>query len=79
VPVIVYAREGQNVGLLVGQILDIAEEVIGTRSRANRPGVLFTTVIQERVTEFLDVEGLLRAADPAFFEPQAREPAAAPV
>jgi hypothetical protein len=30
--------------------------------------VLFTAVVQGRVTEFLDVEGLIRSADPDFFE-----------
>jgi two-component system chemotaxis sensor kinase CheA len=68
VQVVVYAGEGQRVGLVVHQILDIVEEAIGTRFRSNRPGVLFTGVVQGRVTEFLDVEGLIRSADPAFFE-----------
>jgi hypothetical protein len=39
---------------------------------------LFTAVVQGRVTEFLDVEGILRAADPAFFG-QPQEPAPQPV
>ena len=30
---------------------------------STRPGVAFTGVVQGRVTEFLDVEALLRAAD----------------
>jgi two-component system chemotaxis sensor kinase CheA len=65
--VVVYAGHGRQVGLEVGQILDIVEETIVTRSRANRPGVLFTAVVQGRVTEFLDIEGIIRAADPEFF------------
>jgi two-component system chemotaxis sensor kinase CheA len=76
VQVVVYAGEGQRVGLVVGRILDIVEEAIATRSRSNRPGVLFTAVIQGRVTEFLDVEGIIRSADPDFFE-QPRPAAAA--
>jgi len=72
VQVVVYAGQGQRVGLVVGSILDIVEETLVSRSRANRPGVLFTAVIQGRVTEFLDVEGLIRSADPEFFgQPQA--------
>ena len=55
---------GQRVGLVVDRILDIVEETLVSRSPANRPGVLFTAVIQGRVTEFLDVEGILRSADP---------------
>ncbi|MCI0459905.1 MAG: chemotaxis protein CheW [Gemmataceae bacterium] len=68
VSVVVHAGQGRQVGLVVGAILDIVEETITSRSRASRPGVLFTAVIQERVTEFLDVEGLIRSVDPDFFE-----------
>jgi two-component system chemotaxis sensor kinase CheA len=64
VHVVVYAGKGQRVGLVVDRILDIAEENIAARFPANRPGVLFTAVIQGHVTEFLDVEGILRSADP---------------
>jgi two-component system chemotaxis sensor kinase CheA len=67
VQVVVHAGRGQRVGLVVGRILDIVEETLVSRSRARRPGVLFTAVVQERVTEFLDVEGIIRAADPEFF------------
>jgi two-component system chemotaxis sensor kinase CheA len=68
VQVVVYAGKGQRVGLVVGQILDIVEETIVSRARANRAGVLFTAVIQGRVTEVLDVEGIIRSVDPDFFE-----------
>ncbi len=60
VTVIVYAAGEQQVGLMVGNVLDIAHEHIVARSRANRPGVLFTAVVQERVTEFVDVPLLVR-------------------
>jgi two-component system chemotaxis sensor kinase CheA len=68
VHVVVYSRVDQRVGLVVGRILDIVEVPIASRSRSNRPGVLFTTVVQERVTEFLDVEGVIRSALPGVFE-----------
>jgi two-component system, chemotaxis family, sensor kinase CheA len=68
IQVVVYAGKGQRVGLVVDRILDIAEETIASRSRATRPGVLFTAVVQGRVTEFLDVEGIIRSVDPVFFE-----------
>jgi two-component system chemotaxis sensor kinase CheA len=64
--VVVYAGDGARVGLVVGSILDIVEEEITARSRANRPGVLHTAVVQGRVTEFLDVDGVIRAAAPEF-------------
>jgi two-component system chemotaxis sensor kinase CheA len=63
VQVVVHAAAGRRVGLVVGNILDIVEETIETRSAAGRPGVLYTAVVQERVTEFLDVEGIIRRAE----------------
>jgi two-component system chemotaxis sensor kinase CheA len=65
---VVYAGEGRRVGLVVGRVIDIVEEAVVTRSPDRRPGVLFTAVVQGRVTEFLDVEWIVRSADPAFSE-----------
>jgi two-component system chemotaxis sensor kinase CheA len=67
VPVVVCSAGGQRVGLVVDRILDIGEEAIVARSRATRPGVLFTAVVQDRVTEFLDVEAIIKTADSTFF------------
>ena len=69
IQVVVCAAKGKRVGLVVDQILDIAEEAVVSRSRASRPGVLFTAVIQGRVTEFLDIEGIMRGAEPEMFDP----------
>jgi two-component system chemotaxis sensor kinase CheA len=69
VQVVVYAGKDRRVGLVVDRILDIAEETLASRSEAHRPGVLFTAVVQGRVTEFLDVEGILRSTDPDLIEP----------
>jgi two-component system, chemotaxis family, sensor kinase CheA len=63
VSVVVHSTQGRSVGLVVGRILDIVEASVVTRSKAERPGVLFTAVVQDRVTEFLDVEAIIRAAD----------------
>ena len=62
VPIVVYAADGERVGLIVGKILDVVHEPIVSRSQAHRPGTLFTSVVQERVTEFVDVAALLREA-----------------
>ncbi|MBV9123717.1 MAG: chemotaxis protein CheW [Planctomycetes bacterium] len=62
VPVVVYSSAGRHVGLVVGRILDIVEDALAVRSPATRAGVVFSTVIQGRVTELLDVESILRAA-----------------
>ena len=66
ISVIVYSAAGRLCGLVVDRILDIAEEAIVSRSPATRPGILFTAVIQGRVTEFLDLEGVMHSADAEF-------------
>jgi two-component system chemotaxis sensor kinase CheA len=63
IQVVVHTGPERQVGLVVGRILDIVEGAITTRSKASRPGVLFTAVIQDRVTEFLDVERLIQTAE----------------
>jgi two-component system chemotaxis sensor kinase CheA len=69
VPVVVYAGKNRRVGLVVDEILDIAEETLTARGPAHRPGVLFTAVVQGRVTEFLDVESILAGTEPEMIEP----------
>jgi two-component system chemotaxis sensor kinase CheA len=64
VRVVVCGGPDRQVGLVVGRILDIAEETIATRPGPLRPGVLFTAVVQGRVTEFLDVEQIVQLAGP---------------
>jgi two-component system chemotaxis sensor kinase CheA len=68
VQVVVYAVPRGHVGLVVGTIVDIVEESIVTRAHARRDGVLYTAVIQGRVTEFIDIEGIVRAVDPELFQ-----------
>jgi two-component system chemotaxis sensor kinase CheA len=68
VQVVVFASAGQRLGLVVDQILDIAEETLVARSSAHRQGVLFTAVIQGRVTEFLDLDAIMRSVDPDVLE-----------
>lgn len=62
IPVIVYASKEQRIGLIVGKVLDIVHDNIVTRTHATRPGVLFTAVVQEKVTEIIDVATLVRDA-----------------
>jgi two-component system chemotaxis sensor kinase CheA len=63
IQVVVHTGAERSVGLVVGRILDIAEETIATRSRPTRPGVLFTAVVQDRVTEFLDLDHLIQSSE----------------
>ncbi len=61
--VVVYADQGRSVGLVVDRILDIVEESFVMQPRTERKGVMGSAVIQKRVTDILDVPGLIAAAD----------------
>jgi len=65
--VVVYADQGRSVGLVVERILDIVEEDVVLDRLAERAGILGTAVVQQRVTDMLDVQGVVRAAHPGFF------------
>jgi len=65
--VIVYSEQGRSVGFVVEQILDIVEQPVTVRHRAPRPGVLGAAVLQGKVTDLLDVHGVIRRNDPSFF------------
>jgi two-component system chemotaxis sensor kinase CheA len=62
--VVVYTQRGQSVGLVVDEILDIVEDAAQVRSIRSRAGLLGSAVIQQRVTDVLDVPGLIQAVDP---------------
>jgi len=68
IQVVVYTGQGRSVGLIVDRILDIAQERIKPQKRVGRQGTLGTMIVQGRVTELLDVKGIIQAADPSFFE-----------
>jgi two-component system chemotaxis sensor kinase CheA len=61
--VVVYADKGRSVGLVVDRILDIVEESFVMQPQSGRRGVLGSAVIQNRVTDILDIAGLIAAAD----------------
>jgi len=61
--VVVYSDQGRSVGLVVDRILDIVEESFVMQPQAGRKGILGSAVIQKRVTDILDVPGLIAVAD----------------
>lgn len=66
--VVVYAENNRRVGLVVDRILDIVEENLVIEQLAPRAGIRGSAVIQKRVADVLDVEGVVRAVHPQFFE-----------
>jgi len=57
--IVVHARDGINVGLVVDGILDIVEEPLRIQTEMSRPGVVGCAVVQGRVTEVLSVADLV--------------------
>jgi two-component system chemotaxis sensor kinase CheA len=68
IQVVVYSEDGHSVGFVVDQIVDIIEETLKTEHRAPRQGVLGTAVLQGRVTELIDVRGVIQMVAPQFFQ-----------
>jgi two-component system chemotaxis sensor kinase CheA len=60
--VVVYSEQGQSVGLVVDRILDIVEVPLALEREATRQGVRGSAVIQDRVTDLVDVRSLVSAA-----------------
>jgi len=58
--VLVCNDEGETIGIVVERILDIVEDRADVQSPASRAGVLYSVVINERVTELLDIPAIKR-------------------
>ena len=67
IQVVVYTDQGRSVGLVVDRILDIAHEAVKIQKHSGRHGTLGSMVVQGRVTELLDLKGIIQTADPNFF------------
>ena len=61
--VVVYTEAGRSVGLVVDQIVDIVEQAVVVEHREECAGLLGgSAVIQDKVTDLLDVGGLMKHA-----------------
>ncbi len=69
--VVVYTEKARSVGLVVDSIVDIVEENVVVERAGARAGVLGSALIQQRVTDLLDVKGVVQAFDPQFYEQRA--------
>ncbi|HBE20616.1 MAG TPA: chemotaxis protein CheA [Cyanobacteria bacterium UBA11149] len=59
-PIVVVSVDGEKqIGLIVEQVLDIVEQAIDIKGKANQPGILYNAVIQGQVTEILNVETVI--------------------
>lgn len=61
--VLVCHDAGRTIGIIVDRILDIVEDRAEVKSAATREGIQCAVVIDDRVTELLDIPALQRIAD----------------
>ncbi|MFF3064157.1 chemotaxis protein CheA [Oerskovia sp. NPDC057915] len=66
--VVVYTRGGRSIAMAVSEILDIVEDDARLHSDIDDHGLVGSTVLDQRVTELLDVRSAVRAADAGFFD-----------
>ncbi|MBT9560389.1 MAG: chemotaxis protein CheW [Myxococcales bacterium] len=60
--VVVTSGNGVNFGLVVDEIVDIVDEVLEIKRKSTEPALLGAAVIQGRVTDVLNVDGVLGIA-----------------
>ena len=61
--VLVCHDEGRTIGMVVDRILDIVEDRAEVKSPATREGILYAVVINDRVTELIDIPAIQRIAE----------------
>jgi two-component system chemotaxis sensor kinase CheA len=62
VQVVVYRDRGRSVGLVVDRIVDIVEDRVAITRDKRKRGILGSAVVQGRVTDILDVSGIMESA-----------------
>jgi two-component system chemotaxis sensor kinase CheA len=67
VQVVVYSSNGQSVGVVVDRILDIVETSFTMQRTGKQNGVLGSAIVQNRVTDLLDIHHLLASTAHDFF------------
>ncbi len=69
--VVVYREGDSSIGLVVDRIADIVEAAVDVRRKAQSEYLLASEVIQNRVTDLLNLPAIIRKSDPTFFDPLA--------
>jgi two-component system chemotaxis sensor kinase CheA len=68
VQVVVFNDGDRSVGMVVDQILDIAEEAVTARQKSDRKGLLGSAVVGKRVTDFIDLNYVIQVAAETWFQ-----------
>jgi two-component system chemotaxis sensor kinase CheA len=68
VQVVVFNDGERGVGMVVDEIVDVAEEAVTVRRKSGRKGILGSAVVAKRVTDFLDLNQVIAAAKENWFQ-----------
>jgi len=68
VQVVVFNEGNSSVGMVVDEILDVTEDAVTMRQGSVRNGLLGSAVVGKQVTDFLDLNAVIRAAGGNWFE-----------
>jgi two-component system chemotaxis sensor kinase CheA len=68
VQVVVFNDGNSSVGMVVDEILDVTEEAVTVRQGSDRSGLLGSAVVGKQVTDFLDLNEVIRATGKSWFE-----------
>jgi hypothetical protein len=66
--VVIHTQGDRSVGLVVGRIIDTVEHSMVIERAASRTGIIGCLVVQERITELLDVEHVVGGVIPDFYQ-----------
>ncbi|MFQ5443863.1 MAG: chemotaxis protein CheA, partial [Nitrospinales bacterium] len=58
---VVYTENSRSIGFVVDRIIDIVEEEVVIKRNSNRPGIMGSTVVQEKVTDMVDIKDVIKS------------------
>jgi two-component system chemotaxis sensor kinase CheA len=73
VQVVVFNEGERSVGMIVDEIVDVAEEAVKIRKKSDRKGILGSVVVGKRVTDFLDLNEVIRCSQNAWEQSTERD------
>lgn len=62
ISVVVHERDDRAVGIVIDRVLDVVELAVSSSEVGSRPGVTGTAVVQDRVTDLVDLEAVVARA-----------------
>jgi two-component system, chemotaxis family, sensor kinase CheA len=61
-PILIFSEQGRSIGLLIDEIVDIAEEKLDVKITGDRPGILGYALVKGVVAEIIDVDFFLEGS-----------------